>query len=259
VRYARSIRARFRTLVGDPNILPNVPLASFWIDQRNAASLEDLWDAASDTSGQLLYSPFVSHYPRWGQAEAVTTLRFLDRYKALDLETDGLGKTAQVLDVAVVDQDGVPLFASLSCPPDLSKLGSHEGKRAHAANGITADVVRVAPTLPDVWPRLVEVLTEPNTGILAAFNGDFDFRIIRNAAAREDVYVPALSGLCLMKLATAYFERDFYLSLDEAGMLAGMARTAEETAHRALGDARYAARIVRHLRMLADGQQKGSG
>jgi inhibitor of KinA sporulation pathway (predicted exonuclease) len=251
VRYARNIRAHFRTLVGDPNHLPNVPLASFWIDQRNAASLQDLWDAASDTSGQLLYSPFVSHYPRWGRAEAVATLRLLDQFKVLDLETDGIGKAAQVLDVAVVDQDGVPLFGTLIRPPDVARLEDEEGKQARAANGITVEMVRDAPSLQDVWPRLVAVLTEPDTGILAAFNGDFDFRIIRNAAAREDVQVPALSGLCLMKLATAYFERDFYLSLDEAGILAGMARTAEEMAHRALGDVRYTARIIRHLRMLA--------
>jgi DNA polymerase III epsilon subunit-like protein len=121
-------------------------------------------------------------------------------------------------------------------------------------------MVRDAPTLADVWPRLVAVLTEPDTGILAAFNADFDLRVIRSAATRAGIsQIPALTGLCLMKLSTAYYERDYYLSLEEAGTLAGIARTAEETAHRALGDARFTARIVRHLRMLADGQQKGNG
>jgi DNA polymerase III subunit epsilon len=260
IRWARAIRADFERLVGGRrDLLPEVPLASFWIDQRDAASLEDLWDAASDTSGQLLYSPFVSHYPRWGHAEAVMTLRLLDRYKIVDVETDGIGKTSQVLEVAIVDQDGVPLFAALIRPADLLKLESDEGKRARAATGITASMVRDAPTLPELWPRLVAVLTEPDSGILTAFNADFDLRVIRNAAVSFDVEVPALCGLCLMKLATAYFERDYYLSLDEVGALTGIARTTEETAHRALGDARYTARLVRHLRMLVDGQQKGNG
>jgi hypothetical protein len=112
VRWARAIRAHFRAFA-PPDLLPYVPLAAFWIDHRDAASLRELWDAAVSLDRQLLYSPFVSHYPRWGRAEAVITLRLLDRHKIVDVETDGIGKTSQVLDVAMVDQDGVPLFTSI--------------------------------------------------------------------------------------------------------------------------------------------------
>ena len=68
----------------------------------------------------------------------------------------------------------------------------------------------------------------------------------------------ALTGLCLMKLATAYYDRDYYLSLDEAGALVGIGRVERESAHRALGDARYTARIIRQMRTLADEQEKES-
>jgi DNA polymerase III epsilon subunit-like protein len=261
VRYARSIQTHFLSRVGGRrDLLPDVPLASFWIEQRNVASLRDLWDAASDSAGQLLYSPFVSHYPRWGRAEAVATLRLLDRFAVLDLETDGLGKAAQVLEVAVVDQDGVPLFASLIRPVAMTCLDGIDDCAAHdsrSIHGITAQMLANAPTLPDVWPRLVTVLTEPETRPLTAFNADFDLRIIRTAAAREGVQVPALQGLCLMKLSTAYYAHDYFLSLDEAGTLAGVARGVPEPAHRALGDARYTARMVQRLRLLASGWEAG--
>jgi hypothetical protein len=211
VRHARSIRAHFRTLVGDPNILPNVPLASFWIDHRNAASLQDLWDAASDTSGQLRYSPFVSHYPRWGRAEATAVLCLLDRHKIVDVETDGIGKPAQVLEVAVIDQDGVPLFATLVRPVAMTRLDGiddREARDSRSIHGSTAQMLANAPTLSEGWPRLVEVLTEPETRSLTANTADFDLRIIRTAAAREGLQVPVLHGLCLMKLRTAYYEHD---------------------------------------------------
>jgi hypothetical protein len=59
-----------------------------------------------------------------------------------------------------------------------------------------------------------------------------------------------------MKLAAAYFNRDFYLTLDEAGALAGLTRTPEETAHQALSDARYTARVMRRLRTAAQKERE---
>jgi DNA polymerase III epsilon subunit-like protein len=259
VHYARAIRAHFRRLVGDPDLLPDVSLAVFWIEHRFAKTPRELWDAAASLDTQLLYSPFTAHYPRWGRAEAVATLHLLDRFKVLDLETDGLGKAAQVLEVAVVDQDGAPLFTSLVRPPAMTRLDGIEGTTAQESHGITALMLADAPTLPHVWPRLLSVLTDSGTGMLTAFNADFDLRILRTAAAREGtggMRVPALTGLCAMKLATAWLDREYYLSLDEVGAALGLARTADETAHRALPDARYTARMVQRLRVLASGRER---
>src|SRR5260221_4894551 len=99
----------------------------------------------------------------------------------------------------------------------------------------------------DVWPALLPLLSGTQGPRLISFNADFDARVLRNAAQRQRLKVPALSMTCAMKLATSYFERDYWLSLEEALALADITRAPGQTAHRAVGDAAATVALLHRL------------
>src|SRR5581483_966548 len=66
----------------------------------------------------------------------------------LDTDTTGLGRAAEIVDIAIVDSVGRILFNSLvrpsrSMPPDVV-----------AIHGITDELVAGSPTWPELYPEL---------------------------------------------------------------------------------------------------------
>ncbi|GIV66093.1 MAG: DNA polymerase III subunit epsilon [Bellilinea sp.] len=90
----------------------------------------------------------------------------------IDTETTGLDKTAEIVEIAVIDDDGSTLFESFvkpfkPIPPDLT-----------AIHGIDNQMVAKAPTFPVVWANLRGLLLNRK---IAVYNAEFDLRMMRQS------------------------------------------------------------------------------
>ena len=86
----------------------------------------------------------------------------------LDTETTGLTTTDQIIEVAIVDQIGKVLLNTLVNPGRVP-INPH----AEAAHGITASMLRGAPSLADLWPQIRSILSGNRVVI---YNAKFDRR-----------------------------------------------------------------------------------
>lgn len=90
----------------------------------------------------------------------------------LDTETTGLGDTAEIVDLAVLDLYGAVLLETFvqpvySIPPEASRI-----------HGITNEHVKSAPGFQSIYPDLTALLTGRSVVI---YNADFDKRMIEQA------------------------------------------------------------------------------
>jgi DNA polymerase III epsilon subunit-like protein len=88
----------------------------------------------------------------------------------IDFETTGLGKTAKVVEVAVIDNAGNILLNTL-VNPDIPIPKDVAAKSHH----ITDDMVKNKPTFKEIEPQLLEALIGKR---LVAYNLDFDLMFI---------------------------------------------------------------------------------
>jgi DNA polymerase III epsilon subunit-like protein len=246
VAYAQDILAALRLKYpGQP--LPGVESAHWWIEHQDCTP-DELWHLARTAPPDAFsdrWSAFVNTEPRYGRAEAIACLRLLGEYTVLDIESTGIGKTADVVEIGVVSSAGEVLYESLIRPPDLAAFAT---SKAREANGIDPDELSSAPTLPEVWPQVLPLVT---TGRLVAFNFDFDGRVLRQSAYRQGLIVPPIKGLCAMKLSAAWLELSFWPKLDEVLAAIGIERTSVEREHRAAGDALVTVRLIETLKVLS--------
>lgn len=106
---------------------------------------------------------------------AITAAAWLARRPLfIDTETTGLNYTDdQIVDLCVIDTDGVVLFDTLIKPtkpidPDAAIL-----------TGITDEMVKDAPTFAQVWDRLAAILTDR---LVITYNASFDVRMLAQSA-----------------------------------------------------------------------------
>ena len=108
----------------------------------------------------------------------------------LDTETTGLGRDAEVVDIAVAGNDGRVLFETLvrphaAIPPDAS-----------AIHGIfDADVVD-APRWADIHDTLCRLLAGRP---VVVYNASFDRRIVVQCGERHGLSVPDIAWHCAMR------------------------------------------------------------
>ena len=86
----------------------------------------------------------------------------------LDTETTGLTTQDQIIEIAIVDQIGKVLLNTLINPGRVP-INPH----AEAAHGITASMLRGAPSLADLWPQIRSILSGNRVVI---YNAKFDRR-----------------------------------------------------------------------------------
>ena len=86
----------------------------------------------------------------------------------LDTETTGLTTQDQIIEIAIVDQIGKVLLNTLVNPGRVP-INPH----AEAAHGITASLLRGAPSLADLWPQIRSILSGNRVVI---YNAKFDRR-----------------------------------------------------------------------------------
>lgn len=87
----------------------------------------------------------------------------------LDTETTGLEETDEIIELAIVDSQGTVVFSSFIKP---SRPIPEESIRIH---NITNEMVANAPTWPEAWPEIEEILHGKPIGM---YNAQFDVRMI---------------------------------------------------------------------------------
>lgn len=155
----------------------------------------------------------------------------------LDTETTGLGRDAEIIDLAVVAGDGSLLLESLVRP---SGPISEASMRVH---GITPGAVEDAPNWPEVHDRLCEVLIGRR---VVVYNAEFDRRLVHQVIERHGLTCPTAVWLCAMRAFAAYAR---FAVPGAQGQWFSLARAAahfgvQPGTHRAAADARACRGVV---------------
>lgn len=111
----------------------------------------------------------------------------------LDVETTGMEDRDEVIEIAIVDNDGSTLIDSFVKPVgDISPS-------AYAVHGISEDMIRGAPIWAEIWPQIEESLLGRVVGI---YNADFDIRMLEQSHLKGQMawQPPYVAYFCIMKL-----------------------------------------------------------
>jgi len=169
----------------------------------------------------------------------------------IDSETTGtlLHRDCQIVEIAVVDQDGTQVYHSL-CKPDIEMPAE-----ATEVSGITDALLATAPTFAQIWPDLVQLLTSKNIP-LYAWSADFDREMILRTAKRFHLSIPeAVSNKnrwrCAMQLHARWYGEWSNGKNDYRWQPLEWACTDLEVEtsghHRAVGDAQNTLRVMKAI------------
>lgn len=179
-----------------------------------------------------------------------TIARSLDAltYVVVDVETTGGSpfggdRITEFCAVTVINGQIADVFETLinpqrPIPPAVTRL-----------TRITWDMVRHAPTIRDVAPRIAEVL---RGHLFVAHNAAFDWRFVSSELSRYAGQQLAGERLCTVKLARAVVPNIRRRSLDSLSYFYGIENHAR---HRAGGDALATAKVL--LRLLSAARERG--
>ncbi|MDS0826045.1 3'-5' exonuclease [Serratia marcescens] len=152
----------------------------------------------------------------------------------LDTETTGLDDKAEIIEIAVIDANGKVLLNTLVRP---SKPIPPE---ATAIHGITDEMVKDAPTWPEVSPQLCSLISGKT---IAIYNAEYDLRLLEQTDRVWKV-TPKISVMPQVVCAMHEYA-EFYGQKSERGGYKWQKLTAaadqqgvtiEGTPHRALSD-----------------------
>lgn len=116
----------------------------------------------------------------------------------LDTETTGLDERAEMVQIAIIDDEGNSLLDTLVRPTRPIP------EAASAIHYITDDMVRGAPLFADVWPTVKALI---RNRLVVIYNADYDFRICWQSAAAngfELAWPNHIMPLCAMRLYADY-------------------------------------------------------
>ena len=162
----------------------------------------------------------------------------------LDTETTGLGQKDEIVEIAVVDNQGNTLIDSFVKP---SRPIPADASNIH---GITDEMVQKAPAWPILWTTQIKPIL--NNRIIVAYNSDFDKGMIEQANLRYQIKVrEILNFFDLLKLYSLFrgewdgARRSYrFFSLDEAGKTSGISLP---NAHRAVADTLLARALSNYI------------
>jgi DNA polymerase III subunit epsilon len=161
----------------------------------------------------------------------------------LDTETTGLKDRDQIVEICLIDNDGVVLIDSLVKPTVKIPF---DATRVH---GITEAMVSNAPTWAELWPQLEPILAERR---LAIYNADYDLRLMQQSHRVHGLsWQTPISQFCIMKLYAQY-RGDWnarsgsyrWVSLDDARWQCHLALP---NAHRAKADTLLARAVLQYV------------
>ncbi len=101
----------------------------------------------------------------------------LDKVVILDTETTGLGKQAEICEIAMIDGNGKVLLNTLVKP-------THQiPKEATAIHNITNKMVADAPSWSDIHSQFCKIIKGKNLHI---YNAEYDIRLIKQTIVAQD-------------------------------------------------------------------------
>lgn len=119
-------------------------------------------------------------------------------YVILDTETTGLDSEAEVVQIGVINIGGEILLDSLIRPTIPIP------KEASAIHGITDDMVALAPTFWDIYPKIEETLRWKD---IVIYNAEFDRRILNYCCEKSNRFHLSLRkrSHCAMEIYAKYY------------------------------------------------------
>jgi DNA polymerase-3 subunit epsilon len=177
---------------------------------------------------------------------AVQHARYYNQFLPLflDTETTGLTPQSEIVEVCVIDHNGVVLLDTLVHPTHSIPWD------AILVHGITDEMVSSAPTWQQVWPQMEDILRGRYVGI---YNAEFDLRMMRQS---HSLYGMPWQGnifthFCIMKLYARFYGQargrygtPRWQSLSDAARQCGIAH---QNAHRAQADTRMAMAVFERI------------
>lgn len=122
-------------------------------------------------------------------------------FVVLDTETTGFDPSDEIIQIAVVDQDGATVLNSYIKPAKpISNSEYHD---------ITDDTVKDAPSFADLYPKIREAL---HGKVVLIYNRDYDMRMLRQDTKRHELETiePADSACVMLWYADFRGEWDEY-------------------------------------------------
>lgn len=163
----------------------------------------------------------------------------------LDTETTGLGETAQIIEICIIDSGGETLYQTLVKP---------NGKippETVAVHGITDVMVQDAPTWFQVLSKVQSILRNKLVG---AYNAEFDLRMMMQSHFPKGAHRPDINAymstylnaqfFCVMNLYMDYSSSLNYQSLEVAGKKCGITLP---NSHRACDDTLLVRELFLHI------------
>ncbi len=161
----------------------------------------------------------------------------------LDTETTGLNENDEILEIAIITDDGSIKFESLVRPTVLIPLSA---SRIH---GITNLSVKQSPFWNKIWPELNAIFKDK---LICAYNSDFDMRMIRQSNFKFKLQWVNNYHFFDIMILFSIFNQEWdpihqhyrFIGLEKAGNILGIAMP---NAHRALADARLARAVLHSI------------
>ena len=166
------------------------------------------------------------------------------RLAIIDLETTGLDRNDEPVEIAVVDENGHTLLEKLVRPTIPIP------KKATNVHGIADVDVKGAQTMEELLPELRQLSDRH----WLSYNYEFDSRLLRQGLAARGHHRPPWSGAvddhCIMRLYHAYYyggnlDSAPWIGLKEAMQQCELKRIGRE--HRALSDALAARAVLSYI------------
>jgi DNA polymerase III subunit epsilon len=156
----------------------------------------------------------------------------------MDTETTGLGIDDEIIEIAILDHEGLVVFEQLVKP---QKRIPADATRLH---GITNECVQSAPTWEEIWPEVSKIIQNRYVG---TYNADFDLRMLQQTNAIHQVnWKNSIRFFCVMKLYAEYYHYGGgrYQKLEDAGRQCGIALP---NSHRAKDDTNLAIKVFEKI------------
>ncbi len=161
----------------------------------------------------------------------------------IDTETTGTDRTAEIVEITIVDADGAILLDTLVRPRKPIPA------EAMAIHHITNEMVAKAPPFPTLWPTIRGHLYGR---VVATYNADFDLRMLQQSLVQYGFrWQDQLKMFCIMKLYAEYRGESGsrpgsyrLFSLDNAGR---SAKITIPNSHRAKDDTLLARELLHYI------------
>jgi DNA polymerase III subunit epsilon len=168
---------------------------------------------------------------------AIALLLDRDDVLILDTETNGVGKTSEVIEVSVINTKGEVLLDTLLKPKYMTMNPFAE--RVHSIN---LKMLKDAPSWSEVFPQLA-TLADRRT--ILAWNASFDAGVLAQTSSIWELEQPRWLFVCAMRLYAKKRGTKFR-GLHKSVVDEGLAHLLETyQSHRALGDVRFVLEVLR--------------